>query len=78
MVAAETGLAAALLVPVVPARVGGVGLSLFGAGLVGTYLRAPGLRRKGSVRPTEMGLGVAKDIWMVATGIALIAGDGKH
>ena len=72
MTVAESAIAAALLVPFVPAPVGAAGLTAFGAGLVGTYARVPGLRREGSVRPTEFGLGTAKDSWMVATGSAVL------
>ena len=72
MTAAEAAIATSLLVPVVPAAVGAAGLTAFGAGLVGTYWRAPGLRQPGSVRPTEIGLGVAKDSWMVAAGLAVL------
>jgi hypothetical protein len=72
MTVAESAIATSLLVPVVPATVGAAGLTAFGAGLVGTYWRAPGLRAPGSVRPTPAGLGVAKDSWMVAAGLALL------
>lgn len=72
MAAAETAIAASLLVPVVPATVGAAGLTAFGTGLLGTYLRVPGLRRTGSIRPTEGGLAVAKDSWMVAAGAAVL------
>jgi hypothetical protein len=39
---------------------------------MGPYLRVPGLRRDGSVRPTELGLSLAKDTWMVAAGAAVL------
>ncbi|HZN15975.1 MAG TPA: hypothetical protein VFB78_17035 [Acidimicrobiales bacterium] len=72
MTIAESTIAASLLVPVVPATVGAAGLTAFGVGLVGTYARVPGLRREGSVRPTEIGLSLAKDTWMVAAGSAAL------
>lgn len=72
MIAAESTIAASLLVPVVPAAVGGAGLAAFGTGLLGTYVRIPGMRRPGSIRPTEPGLGLAKDVWMVAAGVAVL------
>jgi hypothetical protein len=54
MVVAETATAGSLLVPVVPATVGAAGPAAFGTGLVGTYLRVPGLRR---ARRAERGRG---------------------
>ena len=72
MTIAESALAASLLVPVVPAPIGAAGLTVFGSALMGTYARVPGLRREGSVRPSEIGLSLAKDTWMVAAGLALL------
>jgi hypothetical protein len=72
MTVAETAIAASLLVPVVPAPIGAAGLAVFGTALMGTYARVPGLRREGSLRPTEIGLSLAKDTWMVAAGTALL------
>ena len=62
---AEISLGAALLLPIVPASVGALGLAAFSAGLLGLYLRSPGMRRQGSLQPTEDGLAMAKDIWML-------------
>jgi hypothetical protein len=69
---AESAIAVSLLVPAVPATIGAAGLTAFGAGLMGTYARAPGMRRAGSLRPTEFGLSLAKDTWMVAAGVAVL------
>ncbi len=68
----ELALGTALLVPAVPAGLVGLGLTAFSSGLVGLYLRAPGLRREGSLRPTEQGLGIAKDVWLLAIGAAFL------
>jgi hypothetical protein len=74
MVAAESAVAASLLVPGVPAVVGGAALTSFGSGLLGVYARSPMLRRgESSVRPNELGLSIAKDSWMVAAGLAVLA-----
>jgi hypothetical protein len=72
MTIAEAAIAASLLVPVVPAPLGGAGLTVFGSALMGTYARVPGFRREGSVRPSEIGLSLAKDTWMVAAGMAIL------
>jgi uncharacterized membrane protein YphA (DoxX/SURF4 family) len=68
----ELVLGTALLVPAVPAAVAGLGLTAFSAGLLGLYLRSPGLRRDGSLRPTEQGVGIAKDVWLLAIGAAFV------
>ncbi|MEA2510502.1 MAG: hypothetical protein QOG21_2584 [Actinomycetota bacterium] len=69
---AEIALGAALLLPVVPEWLAGAGLTAFSAGLMRLYLKAPGLREEGSLRPTEQGIGVSKDSWLLAIGIALL------
>lgn len=71
----ETAIGAALLTPGVPARVAGAGLTALAAGLVGLYLRAPGLRQEGSLRPTGDGTGIAKDSWLLGAGLSLIGFD---
>ena len=45
----------------------------FACGLIGLYARTPGLRREGSVFPTQQGIGFAKDTWLAAMGISLLA-----
>jgi len=70
--AGEIAIAAALLLPVVPAAVAGAALTAFSAGTLGLYLRTPGMRREGSLRPTEQGIPLAKDVWMLGIGISLI------
>ncbi|CAL9394255.1 hypothetical protein SUDANB121_01331 [Nocardiopsis dassonvillei] len=72
--AGEIALGTALLVPLVPSRLAGAGLTAFGAGLFGMYLRTPGLRRPGGLRPTPDGIPIAKDSWLVGAGLALLVG----
>lgn len=62
-----------LLVPIVPAAPAGLALTGFAGGLVGLYARTPGLRRERSVFPTRQGLGYAKDTWLAAIGVSLLA-----
>lgn len=70
---AEITLGTALLAaPVVPAGLAGAALVGFASGLLGLYLRTPGMRREGSLRPTEQGIAVAKDVWMLGAGLALV------
>lgn len=68
----EIALGAALLVPVVPSALAGLGLMAFSGGLVGLYLRTPGMREPGSLRPTQQGVGIAKDVWMLAIGASFV------
>jgi hypothetical protein len=69
----EIALGAALVaVPLVPPLLAGLGLLGFSIGLNQMYLKAPGLRREGSVRPTEQGTAIAKDVWMTSIGAALV------
>src|SRR3954447_25504080 len=70
--AAEIALGAALLTPFVPTAVAGVALTAFSAGLLGLYLRTPGMTKPGSVAPTQEGLTIAKDVWMLGIGIGLL------
>ncbi|MER6445957.1 hypothetical protein DEJ51_31505 [Streptomyces venezuelae] len=77
--AGELAIAAALLVPVVPAAVAGTALTAFAAGTLGLYLRTPGMREEGSLRPTEQGIALAKDVFLLGIGVALVAeGVGEH
>jgi hypothetical protein len=69
----EIALGAALLgIGFVPSTVAGLGLSLFAGGLTRLYLKTPGMRREGSIAPSQQGIGLAKDSWMLAIGTALV------
>ncbi|MEV0200820.1 hypothetical protein [Nonomuraea sp. NPDC050691] len=69
---AEIAVGAALLVPVVPSAVAGAALTAFAGGLVGLYLRTPGMRREGSLRPSQQGIGLVKDVWLLGIGLGLV------
>jgi hypothetical protein len=70
---AEIVLGAALLTPFVPTAVAGAALTGFSAGLLGIYLRTPGMTKPGSsVAPTQEGLPISKDVWMLGIGIGLL------
>jgi hypothetical protein len=75
--AGEVALGAALLAPIVSARVAGAALTAFGAGLVGLYVGTPGLRRPGSPFPSQDGIALAKDCWLLGIGLALLSGDRR-
>jgi hypothetical protein len=55
-----------------PATACGLSLLGFAGGLNLLYLRVPGMRHEGSVKPTEMGVPIAKDFWMTAIGATLV------
>ncbi|HST65986.1 MAG TPA: hypothetical protein VLM05_12430 [Mycobacteriales bacterium] len=69
----EILLGAALLTPVVPTALAGVALSAFAGGLVGLYLKTPGMRKEGSLAPTQQGTAIAKDVWMLGIGLGFVA-----
>jgi hypothetical protein len=71
--AGEIALGAALLgIGFVPSGLAGIGLSIFGGSLTRLYLSVPGTRRGGTVAPSHQGVGLAKDSWMLAIGVALV------
>jgi hypothetical protein len=47
-------------------------LTAFSAGLVGLYLKVPGMRQEGSLKPTEEGTAIAKDVWLLGAGLSLL------
>ena len=68
----EIALGALLLTPFVPTFVAGAALTGFSGGLLGLYLKTPGMRKPGSLAPTEQGLSIAKDSWLLGIGIGLM------
>jgi hypothetical protein len=72
LAAGEIALGSVLLLPVVPAALAGAALTAFSGSLLGMYLRTPGMRREGSVRPTQQGTALAKDVWLLGIGVGLM------
>ena len=71
--ASEIALGAALLgIGFIPSSLAGLGLSIFAGSLTRLYLTAPGTRREGTVAPSQQGVVLAKDSWMLAIGVALV------
>jgi hypothetical protein len=68
----EIAVGALLLSPFVPTAVAGAALTAFSGGLLGLYLRTPGMRKPGSLAPTQEGLAVAKDVWLLGIGVGLL------
>jgi hypothetical protein len=68
----EIALGTALLLPFVPSMVAGAGLTAFSGGLLGLYVRTPGMRKEGTPLPTQQGTALAKDVWMTGIGLGLV------
>ncbi|MFI9625967.1 hypothetical protein [Streptomyces sp. NPDC052042] len=73
----EVAIGGALLAPFVPTRVAGLALTGFSGGLLGLYLRLPGMREPGSLRPTHNGIPLAKDTWMLGIGIGFLGAGAR-
>jgi hypothetical protein len=69
---AEIAVGGLLLAPFVPTAVAGLALTGFSGGLLGLYLRTPGMRKEGSLAPTPEGLAIAKDSWLLGIGVGLL------
>lgn len=69
----EMGVGASLLLPFVPRKLAGAALTAFASGLLTMYFRGEGTTEADGIRPTSDGLPLAKDSWLVAGGIALMA-----
>ena len=76
LAAGEIGVGALLLTPFVPAAVAGAALTGFAGGLLGLYLRTPGMHEH--LRPTPQGTPIAKDVWLLGIGVGLLADDLAH
>ncbi|MGP9529178.1 hypothetical protein [Glutamicibacter sp. AOP5-A2-18] len=68
----EISLGSALLLPLVPSRLAGLGLGAFSAVLLSSYLRTPGMTESDGVRPSADGTALAKDFWLAGIAAALI------
>ena len=70
---AEMAVGAVLLAPIVPPGLAGLVLTGFSSGLLGLYLKSPGMTEEGSsVRPSQQGVPLAKDVWLLGIGLALV------
>jgi hypothetical protein len=68
----EIVVGAVLLTPFVPTGIAGAALTGFASLLGRLYWRTPGMHEEGSLRPTQQGTPVAKDVWMLSIGSALL------
>jgi len=75
--AGEVATGALLLAPFVSNRRAGLALTAFSGGLMALYARTPSLREPGSIWPSQEGIGVAKDVWMLGVGLGLLLDPAK-
>jgi uncharacterized membrane protein YphA (DoxX/SURF4 family) len=68
----EMSVGALLLTPLVPTFVAGAALSSFSTALLGMYARLPGMHEPDSVWPTQRGIAISKDSWMLGIGLSLL------
>jgi uncharacterized membrane protein YphA (DoxX/SURF4 family) len=73
LAASEIAIGSALLVPVVPNAVAGAALTGFSGSLLTMYARTPAMRRPVSIWPSQAGIAVSKDVWMLGIGLGLVA-----
>lgn len=62
----------ALLAPIVPTWLAAAGLTGFSASLMRVYLKTPGLTQDDGIRPAPAGMGIARDIFMLGSGLGLL------
>ncbi len=72
LAAGEMATGALLLAPVVPSVVAGAALSGFAGSLLAMYGRTPALHKAGSPWPSQAGIAVSKDVWMLGIGLGLM------
>jgi hypothetical protein len=68
----EMALGAALLLPFVSPLKAGVALTAFSGGLLQMYRKTPNLTQADGIRPTQAGTAIAKDVFMLGAGLALV------
>jgi uncharacterized membrane protein YphA (DoxX/SURF4 family) len=70
---AEMAVGGLLLAPFVPTAVAGAAPTVFSGGFVTMYLCTPALRKPGSIWPSQQGMAISKDSWMLGIGLGLLA-----
>lgn len=68
----EITLGTALLAPMVPTWAAAAVLSGFSAALMRVYLKTPGMTRDDGIRPAPAGMGIARDVFMLGSGLGLV------
>ena len=76
LAASEVVTGSLLLAPFISNAIAGTALTGFSGALLGMYARTPAMHNPGSVWPTQAGIAVSKDVWMLGVGLGLLA-DGR-
>jgi uncharacterized membrane protein YphA (DoxX/SURF4 family) len=69
----EIAVGSVVLLPIVSPVVAGAALVGFSGALLNLYWNTPGMHEEGTPRPTQQGIPIAKDAWMLGIGLGLIA-----
>lgn len=77
LAAGEMATGAALLNPFVSNQLAGLALTGFSGALLGMYWRTESLHQPGSPWPTQAGIAVSKDVWMLGIGLGLLLSGGR-
>jgi hypothetical protein len=72
LAAGEIATGTVLLTPTVSHAKAGAALTGFSGALLGLYAKTPGMRKPGSIWPTQQGTPISKDVWMFGIGLALL------
>jgi uncharacterized membrane protein YphA (DoxX/SURF4 family) len=72
LAASEVATGALLLSPFVSNASAGAALTGFSGGLIGMYWKTESLRKPGSIWPSQAGVAVSKDVWMLGIGLGLL------
>lgn len=67
----EIAMGGLLLLPFVPGWLAGLPVTAFSAGLLNAYRKTPGMTVDG-IRPTQEGIGMAKDVFLLGIGGSLV------
>ncbi len=71
----EIALGAALLTPIVPSWLAGLGLAGFAGSLLKMYFATPGATEADGIRPSHQGTALAKDVWLAGIAGTLVLDD---
>jgi uncharacterized membrane protein YphA (DoxX/SURF4 family) len=72
LAASEIALGTALLAPVVGDAAAGLALCGFSGSLLGLYWRTEAMHKPNSPWPTQDGIAISKDVWMLGIGAGLV------
>ena len=60
------------MTPFIPRKLAGLALTAFASGMLTMYFRNPAMTEVDGIRPSQEGMMLSKDVFMLAIGLALI------